>query len=149
MAKICKCMYVLIGLINISRCIICIENCRSFYTQYGFKRNGVKLPVLTVSQISVFFQYSRFLIRITRFLISQIIQILVSKKLKIIGKNLKISEKMGKFRKKSEKFGKNWKILEEIGKFRKKSDIFVEKRTAGFLAQRVCQYSFLIFFMIE
>ena len=42
---------------------------------------------------------------------------------------------MGKFRKKSEKFGKNWKILEEIGKFRKKSDIFVEKRTAGFLAQ--------------
>ena len=69
--------------------------------------------------------------------------------MKIIGKNLKISEKMGKFREKSEKFGKNWKILEEIGKFRKKSDIFVEKRTAGFLAQRVCQYSFLISFMIE
>ena len=69
--------------------------------------------------------------------------------MKIIGKNLKISEKIGKFRKKSEKFGKNWKILEEIGKFRKKSDIFVEKRTAGFLAQRVCQYSFLIFFTNE
>ena len=71
------------------------------------------------------------------------------KKSEKIGKNWKILEEIGKFRKKSEKFGKNWKILEEIGKFRKKSDIFVEKRAAGFLAQRVCQYSFLISFMIE
>ena len=79
--------------------------------------------------------------------------------MKISGKNLKILEKIGQFRKKSERFGwfwkktenfrKNQKISEKIGKFQKKSDIFVKKRTAGFLAQWECQYSFLIFFTNE
>jgi len=57
--------------------------------------------------------------------------------LKIIGKNLKISEKMGKFRKKSEKFGKklenfgrNRKISEEIRHFCGKKDCWFLSSTS-------------------